>query len=279
MDMSQELAAFLRTRRERLAPADAELPSGRRARRTPGLRREEVAELAGVSVDYVTRLEQARGLRPSSEVLDALAGALQLNDDERAYLFDLAQQRPVGQRATRGEAIPGPLGNMVHDLSPLPAMVLNHRLDITAWNPQMSLLMGLDLDAIPQRRRNALWLCIRHPTIRDFYIDREQVIREGIADLRAAWATRPDDAELAALINELRAGNPDFARLWDERDVRVNAHGHKRLLHPAVGPISIEFDVLTPLHDRDQRLVVYRGADAASQTALDTITGSAHRDG
>ncbi|NEE04346.1 helix-turn-helix transcriptional regulator [Phytoactinopolyspora halotolerans] len=276
VDLSRELAAFLRSRRERLTPADTVLPRHRRARRTPGLRREEVAELAGVSVDYVVRLEQARGLRPSPEVLDALADALQLDDDERTYLFDLAQQRPGPRRRQPRPPEPaaGPLARMAHDLSPLPAMVLNHRLDIVAWNPQMPRLMGLDFDAIPGPQRNAIWLCIHHPTMRDFYVDREQIIREGIADLRAAWASRPDDTGLAALIEELSADHPDFARFWDERDVRVNAHGRKRVRHPVAGLIEIEFDVLTPLHDHDQRLVVYRAADTASQAALATAISS-----
>ncbi|HEY2203035.1 MAG TPA: helix-turn-helix domain-containing protein [Pseudonocardia sp.] len=140
VDTHRELAVFLRTRRERLDPAEVPLPTRGRVRRTPGLRREEVAELAGVSVDYVVRLEQGRGPRPSAEVLDALAGALRLTADERAYLFDLARQR---------SASPGPAGDRVadsvcrlpRDLSPLPAMVLNHRFDILAWNPEMAALM------------------------------------------------------------------------------------------------------------------------------------------
>ncbi|WP_211658630.1 helix-turn-helix transcriptional regulator [Phytoactinopolyspora halophila] len=272
-DISHELADFLRTRRKRLAPDDVELRTGGRTRRTPGLRREEVAELAGVSVDYVIRLEQARGLRPSPGVLEALANALRLTDDERAYLFDLARQRPTGRRrAARPD--PGPLGQLVHDLEPLPAMLLNHRLDIITWNDAMSRLVMVDLDSLPAEHRNVMWLCVLQLPHRDFYLEREQVIRQGIADLRAAWASRTDDPEMATLIDELTSQSAEFARLWDEHDVRVNGRGRKRLRHPEAGRIDIDFDALTPLDDRDQRLVVYRAADDASQTALDTIRGS-----
>ena len=140
MDVTQELAAFLRTRRERLDPRDFGLPARRQARRTPGLRREEVAELAGVSTDYIVRLEQARGLRPSAEVVEALARALRLTPDERAYLFGLARQRPrsADKLATTAEPL---LARLVADLSPLPAMLMNHRYDILAWNSEMARLL------------------------------------------------------------------------------------------------------------------------------------------
>lgn len=270
VDAIQELAVFLRTRRERLAPRDLGLPERQRLRRTPGLRREEVAELASVSVDYVIRLEQGRGLRPSAEVLDALAGALRLSDDERAYLFDLAGQRSAIRQQPKDSAAES-LERLVRDLSPLPAMLLDHRFDILAWNREMAALMTLDFHELPDRQRNSFWLCMLHPALRDFYRDRERVIRESIADLRAAWAAHPDDTALADLVNELTSGSEEFARLWALRDVRVNGRGQKPLLHPEAGPLTVEFEVLAPLQDQDQRLIVYRAADAASQAALDRI--------
>ena len=273
VDANRELAAFLRTRRERLRPTDVALPERRRARRTPGLRREEVAELAGVSVDYVIRLEQGRGLRPSPEVLDALADALRLSGDERAYLFDLAQQRPSGARPTTEQAS-DPVARLVRDLSPLPCMLLNHRFDILAWNAEMSALM-VDFGALPAPRRNAIWLCILRPPMLEFYRERERTVREGIADLRAAWAAHPEDKVLADLVDELTSHSPEFARCWALRDVRVNGRGHKPLLHPRVGPLTVEYEVLTPLQEPDQRLIIYRAADAASQLALDAITQEA----
>ena len=269
VDTTEELGAFLRTRRERIGPGDVGLPVRGRTRRTPGLRREEVAELAGVSVDYVIRLEQGRGLRPSPEVLDALAGALRLTEDERRYLFDLARQRP-GSRGHKPDQT-GPLARLVHDLSPLPAMVLNHRNDFLAWNPELATLLGIDLDELPDEQRNGLWLCLLHPAMRDFYLDRERIIRESIADLRAAWAAHPDDTALSDMLTTLTTRSEEFARMWEQHDVQVRGRGYKRMLHPTAGPVTVQFEVLCSLEDPDQRLVIYRAADEASQSALDTL--------
>lgn len=272
VDVAHELALFLRTRRERLTPAEVRLPERRGPRRTPGLRREEVAELAGVSVDYVTRLEQGRGLRPSPEVLDALAGALRLTEDEHAYLFDLTQQWTAGRRQTGVD--PGSLARLVTAISPLPAMLINHRFDVLAWNPEMARLM-VNFAELPAEQRNVMWLCSLHPAFDGFYLHRERTMREGIADLRAAWAANPDDTALADLVSELTSRSEEFARLWAQRDVQVNTQGRKSLLHPTVGELSIEYDVLTPLGDSGRRLIVYQAADAASQTALDTLAREA----
>lgn len=272
VDTTQELAAFLRARREGLDPHDFNLPSRRQARRTPGLRREEVAELAGVSTDYIVRLEQGRGLRPSANVVEALAGALRLAPDERTYLFNLAQQRPRNADSPATAAAP-PLARLVADLSPLPAMLLNHRYDILAWNDEMARLL-LDFDTLPPAQRNAMWLCLMHPKMRDFYVDRERVVREGIAHLRAAWAAYPEDRALTDLIAEFTRRDEEFARLWAERDIKVNGRGSKVLRHPEAGVITVHFEVLMPLQDPDQRLVIYRAADDESQSALDRL--SAH---
>ncbi|MFD0362925.1 helix-turn-helix domain-containing protein [Nocardia sp. GCM10030253] len=271
VNATRELAAFLRARRERLAPGDLGLPERRQARRTPGLRREEVAELAGVSIDYIVRLEQGRGLRPSADVLEALSRALRLDTDERAYLFDLAQQRQpdTGKPST----VPAPaLLMLVEDLSPLPAMLVNHRYDILAWNREMARLI-VDFDTLPPGQRNSMWLCLMHPDMREFYADRERIIREGIADLRAAWAAHPDDQVLADLIAEF-IRSEEFARAWDRHDVKVNGRGSKPLRHPVVGPLVVNYEVLMPIQDPDQRIIIYRAADADSQTALDRLAGS-----
>ncbi|MCL7496401.1 helix-turn-helix transcriptional regulator [Streptomyces sp. MCA2] len=269
VDATQELAAFLRARRERLDPHDFALPSRQQARRTPGLRREEVAELAGVSIDYIVRLEQGRGLRPSANVVEALARALRLAPDERAYLFNLAQQRPRNADKPATTAAPQ-LARLVTDLSPLPAMLMNHRYDILAWNGEMARLL-LDFDTLPPSQRNAMWLCLMHPEIREFYVDRERVVREGIAHLRAAWAAHPEDRALSDLIAEFAARDEDFARWWAERDIKVNGRGRKVLRHPEAGVIAVHFEVLMPLQDPDQRLVIYRAADEESQSAWDRL--------
>ncbi|RSN55236.1 transcriptional regulator [Amycolatopsis sp. WAC 04182] len=264
VDTTQELAAFLRTRRERLDPDEFGLPSRRRSRRTPGLRREEVAELVGVSIDYIVRLEQARGLRPSADVVEALARALRLAPAERAYLFDLARRRPRDGGKLATIAAP-PLARLVADLSPLPAMLMNHRYDILAWNGEMARLM-VDFATLPPKQRNAMWLCLKHPEVREFYADRERVIREGIAHLRAAWAAHPDDEALTDLI-----ADREFARLWAERDVKVNGRGRKEMRHPEAGVLDLHYEVLTPLQDQDQRLVIYRAMAEDSRSALDRL--------
>ncbi|MET7683189.1 helix-turn-helix transcriptional regulator [Streptomyces sp. NPDC005423] len=269
VDPTQELAAFLRTRRERLDPHDLGLPSRRQSRRTPGLRREEVAELAGVSIDYIVRLEQARGLRPSADVVEALAGALRLAPDERAYLFDLTRHRPRDAGKPTTAAAPS-LARLVADLSPLPAMLMNHRFDILAWNRGMTRLL-LDFGTLPAAQRNSLWLCLMHPGIREFYIDRERVVREGIAHLRSAWAAHPEDRTLGDLITEFTAGDLEFARLWAEQDVKIPGRGSKAMRHPVVGDIAVHFEVLMPLQDTDQRLMICRAADEESQAAFDRL--------
>lgn len=269
VDPTRELAAFLRTRRERLDPHEVGLPERRQGRRTPGLRREEVAELAGISIDYLVRLEQARPLRPSADVVEALSRALRLAPDERTYLYDLTQQRPRVPAKPPTTAAP-PLARLVADLSPLPAMLMNHRFDILAWNPAMAGLL-IDFDALPPQQRNAMWLCLIHPEIREYYVDRERVAREGIAHLRAAWAAHPEDQVLNELITECITHNELFARLWDERDITTNGRGHKVVRHPDAGEIAVHFEVLMPLQDPDQRLMICRAADDASQAAMDRL--------
>ncbi|MFF7586330.1 helix-turn-helix domain-containing protein [Kitasatospora purpeofusca] len=271
VNTTEELAAFLRSRRERLDPDRLGLPAHRRARRTPGLRREEVAELAGVSTDYVVRLEQGRGLRPSAEVLAALARALRLAPGERDYLFDLAGRRRPGSTGGGAAAGPAPsLARLVDDLSPLPAMLMDHRYDLLAWNPEMARLLP-DFDAVPPARRNAMRLCLLHPAMRSFYADREQVLRDGVAHLRAAWAADPEDRALSGLIAEFVTQDEDFARLWSEREVSVNGRGRKLLRHPVAGAITVDFEVLLPLQDPGLRLLVYRAADEESRASLDRL--------
>lgn len=270
MDTAQELAAFLRSRRERLDPGRLGLPSPRRARRTPGLRREEVAELAGVSTDYVVRLEQGRGLRPSAEVLGALARALCLDSSERDYLFDLAERRRPGTTGGPAASAAPSLVRLVGGFSPLPAMLLDHRYDILAWTREMARLLP-GFEAVPPSRRNAMRLCLLHPPMRDFYADREQVLRDGIAHLRAAWAAHPEDRELSGLIAEFVTQDEDFARLWTEREVSVNGRGRKLLRHPVAGAITVDFEVLLPLQDPGLRLLIYRPADEESRASLERL--------
>ncbi|MEU3474835.1 helix-turn-helix transcriptional regulator [Rhodococcus sp. NPDC006774] len=263
-----ELAAFLRARREALVPSDVGLPPRIGASRTPGLRREEVAALAGVSVDYLVRLEQARDVRPSAQVVRSLSNALKLSSDQTGYLFTLAGHR-APERAT-AQQIPTGIHQLLGDIAPLPAMVLNHRLDILAANETMAALL-LDIDDRPASERNVLRMCFLDKRFDGFYEARDDVVRGAVADLRAAWVNHSHDEVLAALIDELERGSSEFSRFWQSREVAVRNRGDKPMRHPLVGPVTVTFDVLTPLGDPDLRLIVYRPADARSRSALNEL--------
>lgn len=265
----RELSAFLRSRREALRPADVGLPARVGTSRTPGLRREEVAALAGVSVDYLIRLEQAREVRPSAQVLTALCRALKVSSDQIGYLFTLAGHREP-ERVMRNGA-PAGLTQLVQAVSPLPAMIVNYRLDVLTWNEMMGALL-LDLDRQPVRERNVLRMCFLDNRFDDFYGDREGVVRGAVADLRAAWADHAHDVELAGLIDELECGSAEFAQYWRSREVSVRGQGAKPMNHPLVGAVTVDFEVLSPLGDPDVRLIIYRAADAASQVGLDELS-------
>lgn len=249
-----ELAAFLRTRRAKVRPSDAGLPEGPR-RRTPGLRRQEVAQLAGMSVEYYIRLEQARGPRPSRQILNALARALMLTMDERAHLFHLVGETvSPGSRVDRD--VPDGIRHLLACISEVPAYVIDAKYDILAWNALAKSFIG-DLSR-PGVERNMLRWIFRSPMLRDYLCDEErgEFVRSGVADLRAAAARYPDDPGIAELVEELLRTSPEFGELWADHDVAVRRRICKRFEHPDVGLIDIDCQVLL-IPDRDQRLVVY----------------------
>ncbi|MFJ6703140.1 MULTISPECIES: helix-turn-helix transcriptional regulator [unclassified Streptomyces] len=250
-----ELADFLRHARTRLDPADVGLAAGAR-RRTPGLRREEVASLAGMSADYYTRLEQSRGPRPSRQMLTAMARALRLTDDERDHLFHLAGEEPPRREATSTHVRPGLL--LVLDrLHDTPALVTTDYGEVLAQNALSRALSG-DVLARPPRERNLLRRYFLDPSARDLFPpeDRPAHTRDHVANLRAVAAARPADPVLAALIAELLAGSEEFARLWADHEVAVRRATVKRFLHPAVGLLELDCEVLLNA-DTHQQLVVH----------------------
>lgn len=250
-----ELADFLRRGRARLEPSDAGLTAGPR-RRTPGLRREEVAQLAGMSVDYYTRLEQSRGPRPSRQMLSALARALRLTEDERDHLFHLAGEEPPRRAATSTHVRPGLL--LVLDrLHDCPALVVTDCGEVLAQNAMSRALSG-DLLARPPRERNMLRRFFLDPSAQALFPpeDRPERAREQVAGLRAVAAARPTDPEPAALVAELRAGSEEFARLWDEHEVAVRRASTKRFRHPVVGVLELDCEVLVN-SDHNQQLIVH----------------------
>lgn len=256
-----ELAAALRQWRERLAPADVGLPAGPR-RRTPGLRREEVARLAGVSVDYVVRLEQDRGPHPSSSVLGALARALRLSPAETGHLFDLAGASLPGPGRVNDVVRPSVL-RLLDRMSDLPAMLVDARRSLLAWNPLAEALMG-DVSAIPRERRNLLWMRFGppmpgHRVVTDEHGDRERLDRSAVADARAALGRYPDDDVLRTMVDELVATSPRFAALWAERPVEDRRVDRKAYEVPGIGRITLDCDPLEVPND-DQLLIVYSAA-------------------
>jgi transcriptional regulator with XRE-family HTH domain len=253
-----ELADFLRVRRGLVQPGDVGLEAGRR-RRTPGLRREEVARLAGMSVDYYTRLEQARGPRPSRQMLGAIARALRLSDDERAYLYNLAGEMPGPPPGPPQDVRPGVL-HLLDRLDDTPALVLDAKYDVLAWNPLAAALIT-DFSALPPDRRNIVWRFFTDPAARARH-DPEgarRFARESVSDLRAAAARYPYDSGIRRLVDRLLAGSEEFATLWAAHEVRVRRSGRKRLNHPSVGWLEFDCEALH-IPECDQWVVLYTAA-------------------
>jgi transcriptional regulator with XRE-family HTH domain len=270
-----ELAATLTAARARIGPSDVGLPAGAR-RRVPGLRREEVALLAGISVDYLVRLEQGRGPRPSESVLAALARALRLTDDERDHLFHLVGSAPPRPGRIDGIVRAGTL-RLLERLVDLPAIVLDAKGDLLAWNAMATSLLG-DFSAWPTPRRNIVWQRflgtggrVAHDPDED-----ERTAVEAVASMRAVAARYPDDLGLRRLLAELHAGSPRFTALWDEARPAERRSSTKTVEHPQVGTIELDCDSLH-LPDTDQRLIVYSaagGTPAAEALAVVRVLGT-----
>ncbi|MGC0415872.1 helix-turn-helix transcriptional regulator [Embleya sp. AB8] len=258
MERDNALGTFLRARREAVDVATAGIVYAGR-RRTPGLRREEVAMLAGVSTDYYVRLEQGRERGPSEQVLDSLAHALRLGDDAAEHLRRLARP-PVRKRsrARRPEQVGAQLVRMMQTWDRQPAIVLGRYLDILAANT-----LGAALFEGPER--NLLRLIFLDPAGRTFYPDWEQAARNTVASLRSCAGDDPGDPALAALVGELSLRSQDFARLWARHEVRGKSAEAKRLHHPKVGELVLAYESLTVNSAPGQQLVVYQ-ADPGSAT-------------
>ncbi|MDH6521096.1 transcriptional regulator with XRE-family HTH domain [Streptomyces sp. SAI-135] len=265
----RELADFLRSRRARITPSDVGLPAGAR-RRTPGLRREEVAQLAYISTEYYTRLEQARAPRPSLEVLAQVARALRLSDAERDHLHHLAGT-PQGPPSGPSREVRQSIVDLLHRLPRAAAIVISATHEVIAWNDLAAALME-DFSALPRRDRNLVRRAFLgpHPEGRRLYgvSDVEEFAVSAVQQLRAASARYPDDAELTGLVAELLDGSEEFARLWAAHDVTAAPTLCKTFDHSVVGRIVVNCDVLD-IADRDQRVVIYTAAPGSpSEEAL-----------
>jgi transcriptional regulator with XRE-family HTH domain len=273
-----ELGRFLRARRSRVRPADVGLPTGTGIRRTPGLRREELAALAGVSIDYYTRLERGKETGPSPAVLDALANALRLDDEERGYLREIAAQaarrapklRPQPSRTVRPS-----VRHLLETVRPNPAYVIGRTNDFLAANPGgMRLLPGMA--DWPDRQRNTIRYIFLHPAARHLWPDWDQKAKGCVAQLRAVAGSDPDAPDLAALVGELIVKSPDFNRFWERYDIRTIGDGSKTFHHPVVGMMTLTHEVMTLNRTDGHRLVVYMatpgGPDHDAMMLLDLGT-------
>ncbi|MEV0264245.1 helix-turn-helix transcriptional regulator [Streptomyces sp. NPDC050617] len=273
---NRELRAFLRRARGQVDPEQAGLPPDDRVRRVPGLRREEVALLAGVSTDYYARLEQGRPISPSPGVVDALCRALNLDAAGRAYLEQLTGVRAAPARR-RGHGVqrlrPG-LRQLVDALDGEPALVLGRRSDVLAVN-RMGKALFADFDEIPPRQRNyARWLLLSEEA-HALFVDWEDQARATVESLRLEVSRDPDDRATTALIEELREESPDFNHWWRQHSVHQRTYGSKRLRHPLVGELTVQYETLTPPGDPDTSLYVYTvQPDSPSRRALDLLISS-----
>ena len=279
-----ELARVLVRARTALSPQDVGLPAGNR-RRVPGLRREEVAQLAGVSTDYVVRLEQGRGPQPSTQVLAALARALRMDDDERDQLFHLAGSAPPLPGRVDEHVRPS-VQRLLDRLADLPTMVLSARGDILAWNAMASALLG-DWSIVPRRQRNIIWQRFlgapdpRRSRVAMSDEERAQTAAQSVASLRATAARYPGDPSVRDLVRELRRGSPAFEELWLAGGSGTWTMSRKTIEHPSLGLITLDCDSLHVL-DCDQSVIVYSaepGSPEAESLALLRVLGTQWMDG
>ncbi|MCH0541790.1 helix-turn-helix domain-containing protein [Streptomyces sp. MUM 203J] len=268
MDQRAELTEFLRSRRARLKPGDVGLPDLGRYRRVPGLRREELALLAGVSVAYYTRLEQGNGRNVSVEVLDAIARALRLTDAERDHLVHLA--RPSAKKRKRApglrpQTVRPAVRHLLDAMDGVPALVLGQRLDILAWNRLARALLG-DFEAMEPQERNMARLVFLAPESRGLYADWEAKATEVVSVLRMYAGCSPDDPRLASLVGDLSVRSDEFRRMWAAHTVQEKGHGTKVLRHPVAGEMTLAYETLRLPDDHDQAVVTY-AAEPGSPSA------------
>ncbi len=286
----QELADFLRTRRARLTPAEVGLPTGFR-RNTPGLRRNEVASLAGVSEPWYTWLEQGRDIHPSVQVLESIGRALRLNADEQAYLLTLARREAPARPAE--EAVSPLVQRMLAGLLVSPAFVRGRRDDILAWNEAADAVF--EFSTVPADERNSLWLIFTSRRFQRLFRDWGNVARRWLSDFRATAAHYAGDTMFAELLERLEAASPEFRAWWQQHDVRLYRPGSTHIFHPRAGRLAVErlvlhsqdnpehkIQVYTPLPDDDtpgkiERLILARRAEGGIHASSPTGAGATAR--
>lgn len=271
---SSELGRYLSARRGLVRPSDVGLPGGSR-RRVPGLRREEVALLAGVSADYYVRLEQGRERHPSGQVLDALAEVLQLGDEARAHLGRLADPEPRRRPAAAVERVDPQLRALLDAWSGQPALVLGRAYDVLAANTLATALFGLDGPV------NLLSLVFAEPQGRELYAEHDRVAADAVAGFRQRHGDLPDDPRIRAVLDGMLARSPEFAALWARHDVRGKSAATKTFRHPEVGELVLGMQTFDVRSAPGQQLVVYQAepgsASADGLALLGVLAATPHR--
>ena len=263
LDRRAELSEFLRTRRARLKPEDVGLPDFGRHRRVPGLRREELAQLAGVSVAYYTRLEQGNGRNVSAEVLDSIARALRLTDAEHAHLTHLAKPKHKKKQTARPQQVRAALQQLLDTMDGVPAYIVGRRAEVLAWNRMAAAVFG-DWGELPAAERNWARMVFLRPEYHDLFVDWEQKAIDVVCTLRMDAGCYPDDPRLSALVGELSVKSEEFRRLWATHDVKEKSHGVKHLRHPLVGELFLNFEGFRAAGDGEQTLVTYHAEPGSS---------------
>jgi hypothetical protein len=261
----RELAAFLRSRRERIAPELVGLPPAPR-RRTPGLRREEVATLAGVGVTWYTWLEQGRAINASPQVLDAVSRTLLLDPHEREHLFRLADV-PDGSTERDCAALPPTVQPLLDKLEPWPALVRNARYDCLGFNQAYDRLAG-GLGDVPFEDRNLLWRAFMNPFVRAAMVDLEEATRRMVAEYRSAMADHLSEPAWKCLVSRLTEASPEFARIWERHEVASPENRLKRWLHPQAGLLRLNYTHLWLGQRLGTRMTTYTPADAETEARL-----------
>ncbi len=266
----EELAAFLRARRQALAPEQVKLPPGR-GRRTPGLRREEVALLAGVSVTWYTWLEQGRRINASTEVLRSIGRALRLDDAGQEHLLSLAQSgSPDGAAPIAPEEVPSALRRLIDTFEPAPAYVLGPHWEFAAWNAAEARLYP-PLERLDGLERNLIWVLFAHPAVQELIVDWDLHARQALAEFRAATTAVRHDAVMTELVGRLAEISPEFRAWWPAHDVSRFETRLRRFAHPRAGPLTFEYQQLTPAEWPALRVVVHLpvpGDDSARRLAV-----------
>lgn len=273
MDRQSELSEFLRLKRAAVKPRDMGIQSWGK-RRVSGLRREEVAQLAGVSSDYYRRLEQGKLSSVSASVLASLATALQLDPAEREYLFNLARPREGRRLAAAGQprqSVRPQFRRLMEAMTDQPAFVLGRRMDFLAGN-RLALALLADFPTMPVSDRNMIRWMILDPSARELYEEWSVVAAEMVGVLRADAARFPNDAETAALVGELAMKSEEFRTWWARLTVHERTSGSKKFNHPMVGRLEIDFEALNSAADPDQILFVYTARDSSSLERLKLLS-------